>query len=185
MKKHSNNPLITPAMIAPFHKDLVVKGSLNPGAIEFNDEILLLLRVAEGCKENGNEMVLTIRSTQNCYITIFNILEDKRILRLMPNQYRKNNKLTAGKVFIFPEKKDKKKGTLIAHIPEGKDTVTEMFLILALKHPFELCSSKIKEGIWGKYNGQTEFINDLIKEIVCIPLAERREQLIQYQINKE
>ena len=37
-------------MIVPSDPDLVVKGALNPGAIQFGDEIVLLLRIAEGCK---------------------------------------------------------------------------------------------------------------------------------------
>ena len=48
--KHPENPLITPGMVVPSGKGLVVKGALNPGAVEYNDEIVLLLRVAEGCE---------------------------------------------------------------------------------------------------------------------------------------
>ncbi len=47
-------------MIAPSHQDLVVKGSLNPGAIQFNNEILLLLRVAEGCPETKDEIAVPV-----------------------------------------------------------------------------------------------------------------------------
>ncbi len=38
-------------MVSPSHEDLVVVGTLNPGAVKFGDEVLLLLRVAEGCRE--------------------------------------------------------------------------------------------------------------------------------------
>jgi len=38
-------------MVAPSADGLVVKGTLNPGAVMFGDEIVLLLRVAEACKE--------------------------------------------------------------------------------------------------------------------------------------
>lgn len=51
MRKHQNNPLITSDMVEPSSSGLVVKGALNPGAVEFEGEILLLLRIAEGCEE--------------------------------------------------------------------------------------------------------------------------------------
>jgi len=51
MRKNRNNPLITPAMIRPSNSGLIVKGALNPGAVEFEGETLLLLRIAEGCRE--------------------------------------------------------------------------------------------------------------------------------------
>jgi predicted GH43/DUF377 family glycosyl hydrolase len=60
MKKHGNNPLITPTMITPSHADLVVKGALNPGAIQFHDEVLLLLRIAESGKETSEEITVPV-----------------------------------------------------------------------------------------------------------------------------
>jgi len=56
MRKNRNNPLITPAMISPSNSGLVVKGALNPGAVEFEGEILLLLRIAEGCEESAGKV---------------------------------------------------------------------------------------------------------------------------------
>lgn len=51
MIKHQQNPIVTPAMIKPSNDNFVVKGALNPGAVQFGNEIILLLRVAEGCKQ--------------------------------------------------------------------------------------------------------------------------------------
>ncbi|MBN2340491.1 MAG: glycoside hydrolase family 130 protein [Deltaproteobacteria bacterium] len=49
MHKYHGNPIITPDMIPPSDKRLMVKGALNPGAVQLGKETLLLLRVAEGC----------------------------------------------------------------------------------------------------------------------------------------
>jgi len=56
MIKHKKNPIIKPEMITPSNKNLVVKGALNPGAVMLNDEIVLLLRIAEGCKVNEEKI---------------------------------------------------------------------------------------------------------------------------------
>ena len=47
MKKHPLNPLIKPDMVKPSRAGYRVKGAFNPGATEYKDEIILLLRVAE------------------------------------------------------------------------------------------------------------------------------------------
>jgi beta-1,2-mannobiose phosphorylase / 1,2-beta-oligomannan phosphorylase len=60
MRKHPDNPLITPAMVTPSHHDLVVKGALNPAAVQCGDEILLLLRVAEGCPTTAGEIAVPV-----------------------------------------------------------------------------------------------------------------------------
>lgn len=49
MKRSTHNPLITPAMVQPSREGYRVKGAFNPGATFYDDEILLLLRVAEDC----------------------------------------------------------------------------------------------------------------------------------------
>jgi predicted GH43/DUF377 family glycosyl hydrolase len=54
MLKYQNNPIITPDMIIPSDENLIVKGALNPGAVRYNDEIILLLRIAEGGKPDNN-----------------------------------------------------------------------------------------------------------------------------------
>ena len=48
--KYENNPLIKPSDVIPSLKGYKVLGAFNPGATVYGDEILLLLRVAEGCE---------------------------------------------------------------------------------------------------------------------------------------
>ncbi len=45
--RNPNNPLISPKMIKPSAVGLQVVGAFNPAAVQFNDEIILILRVAE------------------------------------------------------------------------------------------------------------------------------------------
>jgi predicted GH43/DUF377 family glycosyl hydrolase len=49
VKKHEANPLIEPESIKPSREGYRVKGAFNAGAAEYDDEIILLLRVAEDC----------------------------------------------------------------------------------------------------------------------------------------
>jgi beta-1,2-mannobiose phosphorylase / 1,2-beta-oligomannan phosphorylase len=48
-KRCEKNPLIRPGDVTPSAEGFKVIGSFNPGAAVFNDEIILLLRVAEDC----------------------------------------------------------------------------------------------------------------------------------------
>ncbi|MCH8317047.1 MAG: glycoside hydrolase family 130 protein [Bacteroidetes bacterium] len=54
MERHINNPVIKPSMVKPSVEGYNVLGSFNPGATIYNNEIILLMRVAENCiKEEG------------------------------------------------------------------------------------------------------------------------------------
>lgn len=135
--------------------------------------------------KDGEELQIHIRSTKDCYFAIFNILENKKVIRLLPNYLSRKNYLSTNEKFIFPGSKDRKKGIkLIAHLPAKKTTTTESIYILALTRPFELKSIKMQEGIFGVFNGQTVFMEDLIREVVGIPLGNRAEALMQYEIRK-
>ncbi len=128
-------------------------------------------------------MQIKIIPAGDCDIYIFNLLEDEKILRLSPNKLSSRNSLQTGKTYYFPDEADRKAGIhLIAHLPKGKKAVSEAFYLLALQKPFNFNSANIQEGIFGEYSGRAVFMDDLIKEIACIPFSKRAEKLIPYQI---
>jgi len=49
IERHRSNPLVKPADVKPSGEGFRVLGAFNPGATLFKDEIILLLRVSEGC----------------------------------------------------------------------------------------------------------------------------------------
>ena len=49
MNRHGENPIITAEMVKPSNPRYRVRGVFNPGAAAFDDEVILLLRVAEDC----------------------------------------------------------------------------------------------------------------------------------------
>ena len=62
MKRHAANPLITPEMVRPSAPGFRVRGAFNPAAVRFGDEILLLLRVAEDCETDADQVAVPIAS---------------------------------------------------------------------------------------------------------------------------
>jgi hypothetical protein len=135
--------------------------------------------------KDGDELVIRVRSTKDCYFAMFNIVEGDKIILLLPNRLSKRNFLKANTEATFPKEEERRHGLrLRVHLPENRDTAIESIYILALPQPFELGSIQTQEGIFGIYKGQTAFVKDLIREVVGIPLAGRAEALIQYEIGK-
>lgn len=134
---------------------------------------------------DGDEMLITIKPTKDCYVSVFIILENEKVIRLIPSRLKENNFLKANQTFSFPDEDDKTSGIkLRVHMPEEKDAVTEIIYILALEQPLKSNAAGFQEGIYGIYNGETAFMKDLIKKIVAIPPGKRAEKLMQYQIRK-
>jgi hypothetical protein len=135
--------------------------------------------------KEGDLIEIKVTPSKDCYVQIFNILEDEKVLVLFPNRFRRDGFVKANTTLVFPDVNDRKRGiTLEAFVDEGKQKVDEMFHILALKEPFQFNTVKFKEGIFGIYDGRTGLVNDLVKSIVGIPLQDRAEKFIQYRITK-
>jgi len=135
--------------------------------------------------KEGDLMEIQVTPSKDCYLTIFNVLEDEKVLVLFPNRFNQNNYIKANTQFTFPGNDDRKKGiTLEAFLDKGQEKADEMFHVLALKEPLYFNTATFKEGIFGVYDGQTALVNDLVKNIVGIPLSHRAEKFIQYRITK-
>lgn len=60
LAREASNPIIQPADVPPSQAGLKVVGVLNPAAIAFGEEILLLLRVAEMPVQTGQSLLIPI-----------------------------------------------------------------------------------------------------------------------------
>jgi hypothetical protein len=135
--------------------------------------------------KDGDTLEVHVRSTKNCYLSIFNILESQKITRLYPNYLSDKNYLPADKNYIFPGPEDHGKGLkLRVHLPENKKTATESIYVLAVSQPVNLKSVHAQEAIFGAFNGRTAHMQDLIREVASIPLDRRAEAFMQYRIQK-
>lgn len=171
------------------HPSLEYRVKMRAGVVEETGESDPSFRLKSSLNKtgfiDGDEMQIRIKSTNDCYIWVFIILEDEKVLRLIPNRFKKNNLLKADKAFFFPDENDKKMGiSLKVHAPEGKDVTREMVYILALKQPQNWSVPGLQEGIYGEYDGKTSFMKEMIREIVHIPVDQRAETLLHYQISR-
>jgi hypothetical protein len=135
--------------------------------------------------KEGDRIEIRVTPSRDCYVNIFNILEDETVLILFPNRFNRNSFVKANSTLVFPDAADRQRGiTLEAYVGEGKEKVDEMFQILAFREPLCFDTAKFKEGIYGIYDGQSGLVHDLVKSIVGIPLQDRAEKFIQYRITK-
>jgi hypothetical protein len=135
--------------------------------------------------KEGDQIEIKVTPSKDCFVNIFNVLEDEKVLILFPNRFRRDGFVRANSTLVFPSESDRKKGiTLEAFVEEGKEKSDEMFHILALREPLHFSTAQFKEGIFGLYDGQSGLVHDLVKDIVGIPLQDRAEKFIQYRITK-
>ena len=87
VKRFSGNPLISPTDVIPSRDDFEVVGVFNPAAVKYNDEVLLLLRIAEQPKSKSEyESIAPIYNRQTKQIDLLRVSHSDPALELIDSR---------------------------------------------------------------------------------------------------
>ncbi len=152
----------------------IAKGKSQP-----DPYFVMQVKLGKTVFNHGEKSALTITASKDCYITIFNIIEDRTIYQIYPTTMLKSVKLTANTPWVFPQQ-------MTAMCPDGKSRTIEILKIVATKEPLPLLDSGKDDVV--EYNGiriwsRPEIgFNDLARQMAAIPLNERTEATITYEV---
>ncbi|MFH2204120.1 MAG: DUF4384 domain-containing protein [Elusimicrobiota bacterium] len=85
----------------------------------------------------GDEAEIGVTASRESYIYLYNVDMDWNASLMFPNVYFKDNRLEAGKRFVFPTEEMKRSLGLriTAQLPEGAEVSAEMIRVIAAKEP--------------------------------------------------
>ncbi len=152
----------------------IAKGKAQP-----DPYFVMQAKLGKTVFSHGEKTSLTVTSSKDCYITVFNITEDRTIYQLYPTKTLKSVKLTANTPWTFPQQ-------MTAMCPDGKNRSVEILKIFATKEPIPMLDSGIDDIT--EYNGiriwnRPEIgFNDFARKMATIPLSERTETTIAYEV---
>ena len=160
-------------------KTFQVKLKLNDGKVTFLE---------------GDEMILHLTLTKDCYITVFNVLSDGTVLVLFSPQGFGQQVARAGKIMSIPSEAERSQGVhfRVGLLP-GKTQDTEYVWVVVTKDDIPFLPKEAKEfspdipALKGKvvlptYQSALEEIN---RWLVSIPLNQRAVDMQQYEIRKK
>jgi len=129
----------------------------------------------------GEELKLTVKSSKDCYLTIFNVGSNDSVYVVFPNKYREDNFLNAGEIFLLPSKKDNDLGIIftVSSLNEKKED-SEMIKIIATREKIDFASIYSSSA----YGTSKSTFLKLQKWLVKIPRNEIEEIDLQYFISK-
>jgi hypothetical protein len=152
------------------------KGKPDPG-------FKLSVKLNDVSFKEGEEMIISLRSTQDAYVTIFNVLANNTVVVLFPNQRMKENFIEAKKRYDVPSKKWRKQGI---HFRVGLSPDTnkaeEMILVIATKENIPFQAKELKEGSFNILPTYQDAVTTLNRWLLSIPLDKRTSEFLTYQI---
>ena len=129
--------------------------------------------------QNGDEMIIQINSSKDCYIYVLNILSDETVTALLPNQYIENNFLGKGQSLRVPPKEGSITKFRVG-LPEGVPHATEMILVLAIK-----ASDSNEQKTFDLNLGNYQMaLKELMEFIIAFPRDQVEQVNLQYVIEQ-
>lgn len=132
----------------------------------------LRVTLNKGLFLEGEEAIIKITPTKDCYLTILNLTSKDQFNLLFPNAHQKNNFIKGGTKFIFPGSTF---SLSMAPYPGHKRDV-EAFVIIGAKEPINLKMLLGKE--------QDISLSDLYHVLLDIPMYEWKEKILPYEVRK-
>src|SRR3990172_1240780 len=133
----------------------------------------------------GEEATMTIKTSRDAYLHIFNLTADDRISPIAPSITLPIIPIKANKEFKFPPEGF---GLLISVIKDKKRS-SECFIILATKEPFDFIgfaktssSPPLEGGDKGVVRAESMTVPEFYKTIIKIPSNAKAEEMLVYEV---
>lgn len=149
------------------------KGDIDPA---FKLELVL----NKDSYRHGEEMQMTLKSSIDCYYTVFNIMATDTVVVLYPNSRSKNNFLSANNEITLPPYGTK----LRLALPSGKQRTTEMIFVIATKEKIDFAEGELLQQPCKIISSYQSGMQHLARWLANIPLDHRTEASSQYEIKK-
>lgn len=158
-------------------------GRPDPGfqvSLRLNDELFF----DRGSPQESDEIVATITTTQDAYLTIFGVSDDT-VQVLLPNPLVPQNFIPQGTEFEFPSAEWRARGLrLRAVLPPGRSKTEEYMVVVGTRTevPFGEASGRIEGQIVETVKAM---LMDLNRWLVNIPLDQRAIAFAGYEVRKQ
>lgn len=159
--------------------------ALPPRQIHLDPSFTVKVAVdQDGVFRPGDLMHLTIRSTADASIHVFNVFADGSVTVLIPNRYHTDKTIRANTDLVFPSPAEEQQGIKLkaALLPNQKDA-SESIVVIATKEPVDLVGSDFKEAILKEFDASnTGGITQLALKLLRLGDAAWTQSVETYRI---
>jgi hypothetical protein len=133
--------------------------------------------------KSGEEVILKVRATRDCYVTVLNLCTDDTVRVLFPNKWQIDPLIKAKEKVEIPDKSSRNFGIHIrvANLP-GHKRDSEIVTVIATKQKIDILSGLEMSSGFGLMGTPKMAVFDLAKWLSEIPVSDRAEETASYSI---
>lgn len=134
--------------------------------------------------QSGEEVVLKVEATKECYLTVFNLGADDTVRVLFPNKWQPDVPLNANSTMEIPDPSMRDSGVFhirVANLP-GHKRDGEMVKVIATRRRIDLSGQAETLSGFGPMGTPKMAMTSLAKWLSEIPVSERAEAAVSYVV---
>ncbi len=132
--------------------------------------------------ENGDELIMKVKSSKDAYLNILNFAADGSVIILFPNAFRRDNKIEAGREYVIPAESDRNVIKFQVSTLPGHRKDTEYIKVICTREPIDLLQEIRPSGTFTVMENTTFALTEVARVLSSIPLKYRAEDTAIYQI---
>jgi len=132
--------------------------------------------------QNDDEMELTVKTGQDAYLTIINILEDEKVAVLLPNRFKMNRFAGKGQKLRFPDPETMGKRKIKIKSEKGK-VAKEAIVAIATIDDIDLVDGSFSEATINSRPSDTSIASAFLEKLLEIPPSRRAMAIKHYEVN--
>jgi len=166
--------------------NLTLRVKVKPMPVEKRKGVGVKLTLNRDVFKHGEDVVISIKTTMDSYIYVFDVFQNDTVTLLVPNKHLSGNMVKADTEFIFPGMGLSAAGIhLRAMLPPGAKAATERVKVIASTERIEAFDEAIKDAMFKEYDGKNSaMIMDVHKALGMQDPATWAEAAVVYEIRK-
>lgn len=135
---------------------------------------------------SGEEVILKLQSTSDCYLTILNYTADDKVSIIMPSSAFPDNFLPAQQLIEIPSQPQRLQGIHLRMHPIGdQEKSSEIIQVIATKKRIDFLENlEIKEDFSGGLNLSIA-MDKLLRWITSIPVQQRTQETVIIEVHQQ
>lgn len=159
-----------------------IRALIRPQYPDAREAIQIKAALSRTMLRAGEEVELQYQVNKNGYLYLFVVAADGSVTQLLPNNELRDNKVQAGKPYLFPPLDSKIRLKALLQKETAKTGADERIKIIVTHQPEPLLERGFQEGFAVFDAGSTALVSDLLKRLSQLSLADWGEATLEYRI---
>ncbi len=171
-------------LVSVYHTRL--KALIRPVRVERRGAFELRASLNKHVFQDGEEALITVRSSQPAYVHLFSVTQDGNVTLLFPNRLVAKNLLGADQDLVFPSDSQKALGIrLRVMLPPGSKRVVEHIKVIATRKPITLAKEESSGSVFRTFaSREAGLIQHVVKNLALLEDEDWTETTLPYEVRQ-